>query len=336
MTKLLPPRVLHLMVAVGLFCLPACPNTAAQAEDSSKALRKLVFPANVSYGDLYSYSIPGDPDTLPNADGVRHDRGRFLGKAMGTVILPPSKSQHIYFFPSYELINHPEVLNTIAPDQIECLAFIATAVLQPIDKTIAPIAHLTGLRRLEIDAAELTDAQLAPLKALPNLEYLSAVANTAHGDCFKDFACKNKLKSIDLTFNPISKPAIAYLTQFKNLENLSLSQCSITDSDLPQLTKLTKLRNLSIGQSLVTSKGLSTLAGMKSLRMLDVNGSKLSVHDLAVLKNSTIKTIKLAPHWYSAKELQALQVALPNIAISIPRREKNVDSDTKTLFGPLH
>jgi hypothetical protein len=323
------------MAALGLAGMAVGPQTA-QAEGASTATRKLVFPAKVSYGELYTFSNPKGQEELVNGERVRHDRGHFLGKAQGTVILPPSRSEQIYFFPSEELVSHPEVLNTIAPDQIDCLAFIATAVLQPIEKTIGPIAHLTGLRRLEIDAAELNDAQLAPLKTLPNLESLSAVGNTAHGDCFKDFACKNTLKSIDLTFNPISKPAIAYLTQFKNLENLSLSQCSITDDDLPQLTKLTKLKSLSIGQSLVTSKGLRVLTKIKSLRLLDVNGSRLSVHDLAVLKDSTIKKIKLAPNWYSEKDVQALQVALPNISIAIPRRKREVDSDTKTVFGPLH
>ncbi len=307
----------------------------SEASGETRKIRQLVFPANVSHGDLYTFYSKDDPNGLPSPDRVMHERGKFLARARGTVNLPASKLQHIYFFPSYDLIDHPQVLNTITPSEIDCIAFYTSAVLVPIEKMMEPIAHLTGLRRLDVDAAELTDDQIAPLKSLPNLEYLSAVGNSIHGGCLKDFACRNKIRMLDLSFNPLSRTAIAEISQFKNLETLHLAQCNVTDKDVVEISKLTRLADLAIGQSLITVKSLNILKKMKSLYLLDLNGTKPSVRDLLVLKGSSLGKLKLAPKWYSPEEMTVLKAGLPNIKISVPK-VKGVNSDTKTLFAPLH
>ena len=311
---------------------------AAGGEDvaNSPSVRQLVFPKQFSLGKIFVYYPVNSEAGLLDARAVAAARGRFVGDAQGTLSLKLAKNARLYLFPSYKLIEDPLVLRKLDPNIFDCVAFETTAILVAINKTIEPISHLTGLQRLEMDAADLTDDDIKPIKALINLESLSLVGNQIHGTCFRDLASLTKLRSLNVTMNPLVPSAFVELAKFKNLEKLEISQCGVNDGALVALTQLANLRHLSIGQGQISSKGLNLVKDLKKLQYLAVNGTKLSVKDLCTLQGSSIAKLVLPDHQYSNQDMQALKKALPAVKFDIQGKSRPVDSDTQTIFGPIH
>jgi Leucine-rich repeat (LRR) protein len=312
------------------------PSSYAHESADKELVRLLVFPKQFSLGKLYSYEPIDAHRLFLESHEVSHGLGHYVGEAKGVISLPVQRHTRIYLSPSYELIEHPEVLTTLDPKIVDCVAFDNKALMIPVDKAVEPLSHLTGLRRVEINVAELTDEQAAPLRKLTNLESLSLVGNALHGSCLTGFTSMTKLKSLDLTFNPLTRSAFTYISRISSLERVAINQCGVNDSDLAELAKLHNLTHLGINQSSVTAKGLALLKHFKNLQHLSLLGTSLSVKDLTILSGSNLRSIDLPHRKYSEQDLQMLKEALPSIHVAIPNRSHKVDNDTRMIFAPLH
>ncbi|MBS1991056.1 MAG: hypothetical protein JSS83_11090 [Cyanobacteria bacterium SZAS LIN-3] len=314
--------------------------STAQAQQPKQkvasATREISFPTAFSLGRLFIYKRPATQVYLPNCESVIGSSGRLLGQARGLVKVPSGDNIYVFLAPSYDLLNHPEALRTLAPNSIDGLSFARMTLVAQVDKVIEPLSHLTGLRRLEIDGADLNDEQILPLKTLVNLDSITLVSNNLHGSFLKSFGGMKNLKGLDLSFNPLEPEAIKQLSTFKSLTDVRVCQCNITNSEVMELAKLPNLETLAINQSLVTREGLIALRKTSSLHFLNLNGCKLSVQDLAELKGSSIKRLGLPKHKYLDIELSALHQALPGVKLQLPSAPGAVDSDTTSLFAPLH
>ncbi len=299
------------------------PNIAYSKNLSKEAVRQLVFTDQFSIGKVYAYKATGE-----HMQGT----GRFLGEAKGVLTIP--RDVRIYLIPSYEVLEKPEALRTVAPDSFYAISFGRTSLLANVVKVIPFLKHLTGLQQLQVVGAELKDDHLTSLKSLINLESIGLGCNEIEGRCFKELKPLSRLSKLDLTFNPLTPVAFTYISQFKNLEVLRLSRCGVTDSAIKELTKLPKLRLLTLNRANITAKGLANLKDMKSLRVLNLTDTNLSVQDLLVLKGLQLHSLDLPGTKYSTSELDLLKATFPKT--SLIQAGKILTESQKVIFAPLH
>jgi hypothetical protein len=116
--------------------------------------------------------------------------------------------------------------------------------------------------KASLDIAIVTDADIAYLSRLRNLEYLS-FSRTA-----------------------ITDRGLANLSGLTNLKYLSLSESAVTDAGMAHLSELASLRSLYLFNTEVTDGGLPHLRRLSSLRHLGLNGTKVTEMGIEELKKA--------------------------------------------------
>jgi internalin A len=122
---------------------------------------------------------------------------------------------------------------------------------QASDECLAAVGRLTRLKRLYCwDARLATDAGVAHLGNLQNLEYIH-------------------ISQSNLTDNSLST-----FGQLRKLEGLALQGNAFTDAGLAHLQGLDKLTDLwvNMGESHMSDAGLGELDGLSSLELLAIQG----------------------------------------------------------------
>ena len=307
----------------------AAPSTISQKTTQ----RKLFFPDKFSLGLIYKLENANERDLLLHSAMVKNAKG-FIGPAKGTVTVPAGKHTMVYLYPSYELVSHPEVLDQVPPDTIQCLPLTAVSAMVEVDKLLPHIKRLTGLRRLEICGSELNDKQIGSLKTLTNLQSLDMGENMITGECCKDLPTLKNLEDLNVSYNQLKPETFVYIGQCEKLLWLDVSRTQLSDENLVQLANLQHLKFLGMKGAIISAKGLAQINKMRSLNQLDLRGATISIKDLAILKNSTLRTIDLPGGNYSKAEMKALRQALPNV--NSRATDTHVDKDTATMFAPLH
>ncbi len=118
---------------------------------------------------------------------------------------------------------------------------------------------------------QVTDADMAKLKGLTNLEKLT-ISNTS-----------------------ISDAGLVHIQELVNLETLNLPQTKITDAGLARLTKLTRLKSLHLGDTDVGDAGLEHVAKLPQLEKLYLWKTEVGNAGLAHLATlANLKFLELA------------------------------------------
>jgi len=334
MPLLIPSSVLIAIASLIALASQAQPVLAAPVQ--VKNTRRLTFPKQFSLGTIYYYLSAKETDHTLSCDQMHGPPAKKLGEARGVVMVPATKNTHLYLFPSYELIAQPEALGSLDPDTFDCICFAKKFVMEPATKVVAQLGHLTGLRRLELDGAELSDKDVPPLKGLINLEYLNLSANALSGLTLKELTGLNKLYCLEISANKLEAPAFAAISKFKNLQILRLNHCGVDDQAIVELAQLDALKDLQIRQAKITKKSIPILTGMKNLTSVSLVGSTLKVKDYAAFAGSKIKFICLSDSQFSQSELDIIKRSLPGVYLSITYNRKPVHGEDKQLFAPLH
>jgi internalin A len=162
--------------------------------------------------------------------------------------------------------------------------------------TDSGLAHLLGLgslKSLDINGTQITDNGLRHLGRLTSLEslvlprgpditeegltYLAELKRLRHFENIPgDISTRGikilsnmALESINLRGAGIADEMMPYMGQLKNLNELGLQQCSVTDAGLAELKQLKSLRSLSLVNSpQITGAGLIHIAQLSSLETL--------------------------------------------------------------------
>ena len=151
---------------------------------------------------------------------------------------------------------------------------------------LSPIKGLTNLESINISNNRISD--LSPLARLENLEHFLSWNNF-----LSDLSPLAKLTELSLWVIDIcgGDPDISVLKDAKNLKELYLRSCSVSDADLSALSGLTNLTRLSVGENRDLSD-LSPLAGLTNLTWLDLRTCNIS--DISPLSGLTnLKWINL-------------------------------------------
>lgn len=147
---------------------------------------------------------------------------------------------------------------------------------------------------LSLAGTSVSDAGLAFLKCLPNLEELSMNETGITGIGFdkQNCTCLKKLSLRDC--RSISEAGLSKLANVTTIESLTLSGANINDSSLVQIARLSNLRELRLDRTSVSDVGLNELLGISELRRLSVRNTNVS-----------------------SKGIELLEQALPNLSLGL-------------------
>jgi beta-lactamase regulating signal transducer with metallopeptidase domain/Leucine-rich repeat (LRR) protein len=163
--------------------------------------------------------------------------------------------------------------------------------LMHTEVTDAGLAYLAGLTQLQYlnlqEITNITDAGLEHLKGLTKLEDLRLyrVAITDVG--LEHLKGLTGLRRLDLIGTKVTDAGLANLKVLNGLQDLSLSGPGITDAGLVHLKGLAALQDLDLDGTQVTDAGLVHLKGLTTLQGLDLTGTKVTDVGLAHLQGLT-------------------------------------------------
>jgi len=162
------------------------------------------------------------------------------------------------------------------------------------DGWMAPVSRLTNLKTLRFtNNGKLTDAGMAQLADLRNLENFSFVGTQMTGKAYARFEGFTKLTRVSHRGSLIDDEGLRQLCDhLPNLESLSLAHARFTDVGAPHLAKLTKLKGLEVGAAKATPASLRHVAKLP-LEYLQLgegfeSGAAIAfIKDLATLRRLT-------------------------------------------------
>jgi hypothetical protein len=115
---------------------------------------------------------------------------------------------------------------------------------EPVGDDQLSLLDAPGLRELILDSGRVTDAGLAGIARLTDLEHLR------------------------IRGGEIGDEGLRHICQLRSLRFLNLPQARLTDAGLSELHRLPHLELLRIGSPLITDAGMAEIAGLRSLRWL--------------------------------------------------------------------
>ena len=237
---------------------------------------------------------------------------------------------------------------------------------QVTDEGLRELAQFKNLRSLDLHHTRMTEAGLKHLAPFHQLSWLCLPPAQTTDDalrtlkdlgllhtCFTDSSeakvrqfGPEDVKSIFLSFRPVTDEGLKLLTHFKNVRSLSLSGKGITDLGLKELTSFPQLQKLDLNYTAVTSDGLQQLSALTSLTSLNLSNTDVTDERLDALANLTqLQSLDLSKtqvsdkgvkHLMNLKSLTSLKVyrsrvtkigldrlraALPNCTITPPASE---------------
>lgn len=180
-----------------------------------------------------------------------------------------------------------QAINALDPNELYGLQFFAMEPVTIEDDLIAPIARLTGLRRLGLASIRVSPRALASLATLPHIEQLS----TPIGLSDEGMAAISRMKSLRIlrvAQDQLTDQGLRRLGELTNLESLDLfGNAKMTDAGLEALTNLRWLRHIRLGmQGPFTNRGMAHLAQIPNLRVLWLDTHGITDNGLRELARS--------------------------------------------------
>jgi hypothetical protein len=179
------------------------------------------------------------------------------------------------------------------------------------DADMPRLTRAMSLRGLFLDFTPVTDAGLAPLGALSNLEVL------------------------DLGNTSVKGAGLAHLKDLKSLQVLYLGHTRVTDAGLEHLRNLQDLKKVDLQSTLLTGSGLVHLVSLKKLETLLVGGTRIGDAELACVQRlESLKELELDDTAIGDAGLIHL-AGLPNLFKLDLRRTRVTDAGLAHLKGSV-
>lgn len=158
------------------------------------------------------------------------------------------------------------------------------------DEWMPHVAKLKQLKTLRFtNNGKLTDAGMAQLAGLKDLENFSFVGTQITGKAYAEFHGFTKLIKVSHRGSRIDDVGLKELCDhLPNLESISLAHAKFTDAGAPNLAKLTKLKGLELG-ALATPAALKNIVALP-LEYLQLGEGFDKSESLPIIRN--IKTLK--------------------------------------------
>ncbi len=300
--------------------------TTTTAEKNAKG-QIVNFPRGFSIGTLTICKIKNGPDTYTP-----------LGPAQGRIVFNDKDyyaldANHLFFL-------HPEVLKDIPPDCLDSIRMRFSSFDDAedglCDKAMKYVAGLTGLKKLNLDRSEVTDAGLSQAKTLVNLESITLFSTLVKGKAFKDLAGLKKLHTINIPLNELTPDTYELFSAYPKLTTLDVGRCHPSEQAIKSIAKCTKLIDLDVsGNRTVNDRTIKHLTALKQLKSIRLYGTNVSLEGLAELKDLPLKQIVLPEREYEKDKLDALCKVFPHANL-IKKGQKKFTSGDEAIFAPLH
>ena len=181
---------------------------------------------------------------------------------------------------------------------LPCLEHICTPY-GLTDADVAEIAKLRTVNEMEIVADRLTDAGLASLAGLRNLQVLHLEGTTMMTDeGLRSLGTLPKLRHLRLS-GPFTDKGLAYLIALPSLKALWLETPNTTEEGLRHLAQCQSLERLCVPWlDTITDRGIAYLKSMPKLRALGVGDARsldAGVTALASVSNVEVLALKGSP-----------------------------------------
>jgi len=250
---------------------------------ASRSKERIVhFPNDRSLGKLFI----SDENARSEIRGFGYDiegtKWERFGQAQGDVTIPAGKRlQLILSSWTWEKPDNLSALRKLKPDDIYSLILShkwSRGKRRPNDRCMPYVAHLTGLKTLNLWGANITSRGLEYITEIKSLErlYLPARVNNS------GMVYVGKLKSLKVLYfggnNFVTNDGLAQLSNLKSLEELALRSVRMTDQGLKYLSGLPHLRYLILGGNF-TNDAFLYLKDVPSLRTLSIGIMEIGGRD---------------------------------------------------------
>lgn len=212
----------------------------------------------------------------------------YLGPAFGKVTIPAGK--RVELIVSEDGWKDMSFLSALAPDDLHSL-FISSGYSRgkskPMDSCMKHLAHLTGLRMLNLRGSPITTRGMISLRGMKALEriYLPSGATNS---------------------------TVKFLHVFPNLKAVYIGPNRIKDLGLTQFEGLDRLEELELGGELLTNDGLRNLRHLRSLRYLLLWGPFSDEGIVHLQAMPSLRTVRISTEQFGDAGMQALS-RVPNL-----------------------
>jgi Leucine-rich repeat (LRR) protein len=137
----------------------------------------------------------------------------------------------------------------------------------------------------------ITDAGLAALRDLPNLEGLDLNYTNIGDPGMEHVKALTRLQELRLSHTRVSNAGVDTIRGLSDLRTLVLSSTGITDPALETVKGFSKLETLKLCSTAITDKGLDALKDLKALRVLTIHNTNISDVAIANLKKVLLNLV---------------------------------------------
>ncbi|MGD0518276.1 MAG: leucine-rich repeat domain-containing protein, partial [Thermoguttaceae bacterium] len=176
---------------------------------------------------------------------------------------------------------------------------------------------------LDVQAADLTESDLTPLKYLTGTEtiFLSYCKINDDGLPLKDL---HKLRNLTIHGTNITDTGLKCLEGLDQLQTLSLSNRKITDVGLIHLMGMAHLKTLDLSNTKITDAGLKHLNGLIQLNWLNLSSTNITDEGLKRLKGMpNLTKLLLDKTNVTDAGVKDLQEAMPNLRVELEPQTNN-------------
>src|SRR3954449_2224076 len=132
---------------------------------------------------------------------------------------------------------------------------------------------LVNLESLDLGDAYVLDYSLAPLAHMKRLRRLNLLGTLVTDEGLKYLRDLTRMEDLDLYGVKITDAGVEHLQNMTALRRLNLLGGQITDASAEILAQFRELRDLNLYRSRITNAGLAKLQSLKNLEMLDLRYS---------------------------------------------------------------
>ena len=144
------------------------------------------------------------------------------------------------------------------------------------DQDVPQLKECAGLRRLHVYRSELTEAGLAGLSELTQLEILRLEGRPISDEGVQLLCRLTDLRVLNLPSGGFTEAAIVHIAELPHLELLRLGGRGIKDESLATLSEMRSLRFLHLIGASITDVGLGHLCDMHQLESLYLDGTQVT------------------------------------------------------------
>jgi Leucine-rich repeat (LRR) protein len=208
----------------------------------------------------------------------------------------------------------PEFAAIVALPQLEELNLDNCQVRD--EDLLALAGRQSGVRRLSLKYADLTDKGLSGLDGFPKLTHLDLAGVDVGNNGLTAIAALTQLEDVNLSYGRFDDSGMQALAALKHLRRLNLMQTKLGDRAMDAVAGLSRLESLDLSYTSVGDAGLAKLRALTALAELRLDHAEVTDASLKMLADfHSLRKIDLYHTLVTDQGVKALIAALPECRV---------------------